>query len=174
MALAMPQVAPGGGGWPKFPNMCIGGPWLNGNPNPGTPGAAPPWFWAPPRGVWLGLSPLRPRSRESRVERGPNWPLLSVCIRRLIAVEDISSVIKISNMIPTFGRNTGANLDIRFLHNQPGFDRATTTASIFGSEHPLAIGISQSIDRNDTDARGIVTARARPKSNPPAGLYRVS
>lgn len=69
--------------------------------NPGMAGCWPPALLSPwsPRRWWLESRPRRPRpdsSSRPRVDLGPLLPPLSVCIRRLMALDDTPAPISMS------------------------------------------------------------------------------
>jgi hypothetical protein len=56
----------------------------------------------------------------------------------------------------TFRGDASTNLNIRFFNDHEFFQLLATSATIFGSEKPFAIGFRQSLDRNDTNTGGII------------------
>lgn len=72
------------------------------------------------------------------------------------------------------GGNTVADLDIGLLNDHALFDGFTATASILGSQHPLAISLGELADGDDANTRTVVATVTRTKANTPAGLGCVS
>lgn len=72
------------------------------------------------------------------------------------------------------GRNTVADLDIGLLNDHTLLDGLTATASILGSQHPLAISLCKLADRNDANTRTVIATVARAEADAPAGLGCVS
>lgn len=70
----------------------------------------------------------------------------------------------------TFRRHTRTDLNVGLLDHHPRLDRPSATATILRCEHPLAVGLSKSFDRNDADTRLVVTAVTRSEPNTPSRL----
>ena len=107
----------------------------------------------------------------SRVDRGPCWPPLSVCIRRLIAI------IRLANSLPlykrtyqTFRRYSSADFNVRFLNDKTAIDLLASSTTILGCQHPLLVGFCQAFNWNDADTSLIIAAVTRSKPYTPTGL----
>lgn len=70
----------------------------------------------------------------------------------------------------TLRRHSSTDFDVRFLDDHPRLNRLPSRATVFGSEHPFAIGIRQPVDGNDADASLVIAAVARSEANTPSGL----
>lgn len=68
------------------------------------------------------------------------------------------------------GRNSCANFNVWLFYTHTLLDRFAATAAVLGAEHPFAIGVSQAINGNNTDASLVVAAVARAETDTPASL----
>lgn len=68
------------------------------------------------------------------------------------------------------GGDTSANLNIGLFNTEAGFNRTTAATTVWGCQHPLAIGLCEFGDGNNADAGSIVTAVSGAKANTPTSL----
>ena len=72
----------------------------------------------------------------------------------------------------TFGRDASADLDIGFFYDHSLLDLLSAGATILGGQHPFAISVSETINRDHTYASLIVAAIARPEAYAPSSLEK--
>lgn len=68
----------------------------------------------------------------------------------------------------TFGRDASSNLNVGFLHDHASFNRLSSSPTVLGSEHPLAIGVGESVNWDDADSGLVITAISRAESYTPS------
>ena len=73
-----------------------------------------------------------------------------------------------------FGRNASADLDVRFLYTQALLDGLAATAAVLGVQHPLPVGISESLNGDHANPSLVVTTVTWTEAHAPASLSAVS
>lgn len=96
--------------------------------------------------------------------------LLVVAPARLGAV--LAAPVRLHPPADGFGRDTGADFNVRLLDNHARLNRLSSTASPLGCQHPLSVRLGQLINRNNTDAARVVATVSRTKTNTPSGLQQ--
>lgn len=82
----------------------------------------------------------------------------------------LTSLVSSHTSTDSFRRHPGTDLDIGFLDDHSGLDLPTARSTVFCGKHPLAIGLRQSLDRDNTDTRLVVAAVTWAEPNTPSCL----
>ena len=72
-----------------------------------------------------------------------------------------------------FGRDTGTDFNIWFFDNHAALNGFPPSSAVLCSEHPLAIRLSESLNRDDTNAGLVVAAVTWTKADTPSCLLRI-
>lgn len=93
-------------------------------------------------------------------------------MRLLIAVEKVSKEVHGLEKVKgcTFRRNTSTDLNVRLLNSHTSREVLAASAAVLSSQHPLSIGVRQTVNGYNADTSLVVAAIARPKPYAPSGL----
>lgn len=109
---------------------------------------------------------------------GRHRPTSTTCIGGNASTHGCGTMLELfwaSRKTPhTFGGNASTDLNVWLFNHHELLDWKTAGSTVFGRHQPLAVGIRQTFDGNDTDTSGIVTAVTWSKANTPFGLHMLS